>query len=159
MKPNRSAVAVCLALPCIAASMVIASAARSATPSNQAEAAAQRTDNTGIGGAGAFIRASHVNGPFGAGGPFAARGGAGAFIPASAINRPKGSSTATTSTPPTTNTTVVACVVDVSDWPLGTLPDDTSAAFGPAVLDACVEALRDWPLGALPDGPNAVFGT
>ena len=48
-------------------------------------------------------------------------------------------------------TSAVSCVVDVSDWPLGVLPDDASAAFGPATLGACEEAVADWPLGVLPD--------
>ena len=43
------------------------------------------------------------------------------------------------------------CVVDVTDWPLGILPDDASAAFGPATLAACKQAVVDWPVGVLPD--------
>jgi hypothetical protein len=41
----------------------------------------------GIGGAGAFIVPSHVNGVFGAGGPLVGIGGAGAFIPPTAASR------------------------------------------------------------------------
>ena len=50
-----------------------------------------------------------------------------------------------------------SCVVDVSDWPIGILPDDASAAFGPTVLAACVAAVADWPSGALPEDPFSLF--
>jgi hypothetical protein len=50
-----------------------------------------------------------------------------------------------------------ACVVDVSDWPVGVLPDDASAAFGPTALAACKKAVADWPLGALPDDATTLF--
>ncbi len=51
-----------------------------------------------------------------------------------------------------------SCVVDVSDWPIGILPDDASAAFGPTVLAACIAAVADWPSGALPEDPCSLFG-
>lgn len=72
----------------ILAAVLIVAAPTVATASNQAEATAHSADSVGIGGAGMFIPASHLNGPFGAGGPFAALGGAGAFIPASPMIGP-----------------------------------------------------------------------
>jgi hypothetical protein len=50
-----------------------------------------------------------------------------------------------------------ACAVDVTDWPIGTLPDNASAAFGPTTLAACMAAVADWPVGQVPDNPAAVF--
>src|SRR5215204_5303113 len=52
---------------------------------------------------------------------------------------------------PASRSTAASCTVDVSDWPVGILPDDASAAFGPAAVAACNEAVADWPMGPLPD--------
>jgi hypothetical protein len=60
----------------VAATLTVASFA------SLAQGSAETVPPVGRGGAGAFIRPAHVNGPFGAGGPLAGVGGAGAFIPA-----------------------------------------------------------------------------
>ncbi len=52
-----------------------------ASGTSPASSTSRGSDSVGAGGAGAFIRPAHVNGPFGAGGPCAGLGGAGAFIP------------------------------------------------------------------------------
>jgi hypothetical protein len=57
------------------------------------------------------------------------------------------------SPPPITSGSLGSFVVKVSDWPLGILPDDADAAFGPAALAACKQAVADWPVGVLPDDP------
>jgi hypothetical protein len=54
-----------------------------ASVGSDARATAEPSPSAGLGGAGAFIRPAHVNGPFGAGGPLAGIGGAGAFVPGS----------------------------------------------------------------------------
>ena len=55
------------------------------------------------------------------------------------------------------NTSTASCVVDVSDWPIGVLPDSASAAFGPSAT-TCLDVVADWPLGVLPDSPLPFVG-
>jgi hypothetical protein len=68
-----------------------------------------------------------------------------------------GAATAADSPALASRSTAASCTVDVSDWPVGILPDDASAAFGPATLAACKDAVADWPMGALPDDASTLF--
>ena len=68
-----------------------------------------------------------------------------------------GTATATDSPALASRSTAASCRVDVSDSPIGILPDDASAAFGPTTLAACKEAVADWPMGALPDDASTLF--
>jgi hypothetical protein len=56
----------------------------------------------------------------------------------------------------------IPCIVDVSDWPPGALPDDAVAAAPgeqSAATTCCRPIVMDWPVGVLPDDASAAFGT